>query len=65
MWENVRILFPTPKVLFGKGVINELPNVISELFTTLKMSLSQTSIDHPVVLLVIGSSSMKSTGKNR
>ncbi len=32
-WEKVRFVFPQPNVLFGKGVVEYLPDAIYELLT--------------------------------
>jgi alcohol dehydrogenase class IV len=62
-WENIRFTFPLPKVLFGKGALNDLPNVISDLLKPSNSLMPSSDITNPVVLFVIGSNSLKNSGK--
>jgi alcohol dehydrogenase class IV len=62
-WEKVRFVFPQPSVLFGKGVIEFLPEAIYELLTPTIPQIHCATVDRPTLMIVIGSSSLKKTGK--
>jgi alcohol dehydrogenase class IV len=62
-WEKVRFVFPQPNVLFGKGVVEYLPDAIYELLTPTIPQIHCATVDRPTLMIVIGSSSLKKSGR--
>ncbi len=61
-WADVRFTFPAPKILFGRGVSEELPKAIFELLDPMIIHLKKAVIESPKAMIVIGSQSVRKSG---